>query len=130
METATSKDCNGIAQNYSLHLYRMKLISVILAVLMLYLSGMPCDDVEVADNDGTVTYALAQDGHDHDGDSPESDGCSPFCVCHCCHTHIVIPNHPLTTSVAVHNNQDKPSYYQDFYPNGIIYAIWRPPQSA
>ena len=97
---------------------------------MLYVSVVPCDDVEVNVNDGAVTYTLTEDGHDHDSDSPESDGCSPFCVCHCCHTHIVIPNYPLTTSVTVHSNQVKSSYYLDFYPNGIIDAIWRPPQFA
>lgn len=105
-------------------------MSIILAALMLYLSGMPCDDVEVADNDGTITYTQTQYDHEHDGGSSESDGCSPFCVCHCCHTHIVIPHHPLTTSVAIHQSMDKSDYYQDFYPNGIIYAIWRPPQFA
>lgn len=108
----------------------MKLISVILAVLMLYLSGMPCDDVEVADNDGVVSYAQAQDSHDHDGDLPESDGCSPFCACQCCHTHMVIPSHFSTASFVVYTHQDDSNYYQDFYPNGIIYAIWRPPQFA
>ncbi len=106
----------------------MKLISVILAVLMLYLSGMPCDDIEVVDNDGVVTYSPTQ--HDHNGDSSGCDICSPFCICHCCHTHIVIPNHPLGTSLAIIQGQQKVDHYQDFYPNGIIYAIWRPPQSA
>ena len=108
----------------------MKLMSIILAVLMLYLSGMPCDDVEVVDKNGTEIFALTHGNDNHNENSPESDGCSPFCVCNCCHTHIVIPHHPLTTSLAIHQSLDKPDYYQDFYPNGIIYAIWRPPQSA
>ena len=105
-------------------------MAIILATLMLYLSGMPCDDVEVVNNDGAITYTQTQQDHGHDGGSSGSDDCSPFCVCHCCHTHIVIPNHPLGTSVAVIQGQQKVDYYQDFYPNGIIYAIWRPPQSA
>lgn len=124
------KLCNTIAGNHSLHLQRMKLMSVILAALMLYLSGMPCDDLEVADNDGKITYLPSQHTHDHDGGSSDSDGCSPFCVCHCCHTHIVIPNHSLGTFIAILQGQQKVDHYQDFYPSGIIYAIWKPPQTA
>lgn len=113
-----------------LYLYRVKLISAILASLMLCLSGVSCDDIEVVDENGTETFVLIQDNHDHNGNSTEFDGCSPFCICHCCHTHIDIPYHPLESAVGVHQSPDKQSYYQDFFSKGVIYATWRPPQSA
>jgi len=107
----------------------MKLMSIILAGLILSLLGMPCDDIEVIDNNGTENFVSTLDDHNHKGDSTESDGCSPFCICHCCQTNVDIPQHALAASVAIQLNQDKPSFFQGFYPNWIILGIWQPPQS-
>lgn len=50
---------------------------------------MPCADGD----SGHSTEAFQQmlDGHDHSGhDHPAGeDLCSPFCICHCCHTPVV-----------------------------------------
>jgi hypothetical protein len=96
---------------------------------MLSLSGIACDDIETDDN-GTATLILTSDSHNHAGDIPESDGCSPFCVCQCCQTHFDIPVLALKAINVFQLSQDKSDLSGEFFPNGIIYSIWRPPQSA
>jgi len=112
-----------------LYLCQMKLMSAILAVLMICLSVIPCDDVEGAENCGTETHFHAQSNQDHDGHS-ESDGCSPFCVCQCCHTPVILSSYFARTSIFLNNTNIKLDHYQSFLPNSIIYAIWHPPKFA
>lgn len=114
---------DAVARNGLLHLYYMKLTSLILAILIVFLSGMPCDDSAVAS-------ANTQLHHDHGGGSAESDNCSPFCVCRCCQVPVVIPVPSLYTPLTVLNRYTKTSYYQGFYSNGINHSIWHPPQSV
>lgn len=78
--------CNPIAFKY-LYLCKMKFITVILSVYFLALNFMPCgDDDDNTDDFRLETVADIDDNHNHSGNS---DLCSPFCHCHCCHVHVV-----------------------------------------
>lgn len=103
--------------------------SGILAVLMIYLSVMPCDDLNEVDSCAIDTNFHTQNDQDPDGHS-ESDDCSPFCVCQCCHTPVIMSSYFVRTSIAVYSTADKMDYYQSVYPNGINDAIWHPPKLA
>ncbi|MUH36011.1 hypothetical protein D9O36_09175 [Zobellia amurskyensis] len=63
----------------------MRLFAIILSVYFLALNVVPCSDADIV-TDNQVTVA-ADNGVDHGHAS--SDLCSPFCMCHCCHTHTV-----------------------------------------
>ena len=70
----------------------MKNLSVLLALYFLSLTAVPCmdRDGEVKDNhEQTVSISQERSGHSHDHQDT-ADGCSPFCLCHCCHTHVFI----------------------------------------
>lgn len=64
---------------------KVKLATTILAIFFLGLTLMPCDDVVGQDNCGAEVHYHTNDNHEHDA---ESDFCSPFCQCHCCHTNV------------------------------------------
>ncbi|WP_394342220.1 DUF6660 family protein [Reichenbachiella versicolor] len=59
----------------------MKVFSVILSSLILFMIIMPCDDVP-HDHDPDSHLSVSADDHD----SEHQDHCSPFCSCHCCHS--------------------------------------------
>lgn len=62
----------------------MKLSATILALVVLVLSVMPCEDPEVLT--GIAVEQVACDQCDGDG---IGDLCSPFCDCHCCSIHYI-----------------------------------------
>jgi len=107
----------------------MKSMSIILAIIMLYLTGLPCEDAKIVDIECTA-YVQDLGDYCHHGHSTERDGCSPFCICQCCHASVVVPTYYIETSVVVHNNKDNPHYDQHSCPNRIFHSIWRPPQSV
>lgn len=81
----------------------MRILSYIFSFYMLVLAFYPCLDIEpltqdssqfIATNDNqSVDVTPIEGNHEH------ADGhCSPFCMCHCCHTHFVIKDLPLVSS--------------------------------
>lgn len=69
----------------------MRLIACILAVLVLFLSGLPCADTDTGQERQLMPFATQDTppapAHDHTHDL---DLCSPFCVCSCCATFSVV----------------------------------------
>lgn len=63
----------------------MKLISFILAFLFVGLNLWPCNDTIIEDSCGSEVHYHASDNQDKDSDS---DHCSPFCQCYCCHIQV------------------------------------------
>ena len=102
----------------------MKWMSTLFAALMLCLTVIPCDDVKGAADPETEMHS--HDSHEH-GEHSDTEGCSPFCVCNCCQTHIVFSIYNFQALLAI-NIQSKPDFYSNFHPRSILYAIWRPPQ--
>ena len=98
---------------------------------MLFLALYPCldiepvaqDDSQLISNNDLINPSPAEDEGDH-----EEGHCSPFCMCHCCHTHIVISDLPLFSFASI----EAPS--KGFHPNlrtdELIRPILRPPIQA
>jgi len=60
----------------------MKYLAFILAIYIFALNLAPCDDNGMFDNDVKTEVSQAiNDNHQHQN----SDLCSPFCICQCCH---------------------------------------------
>ncbi|WP_229250527.1 DUF6660 family protein [Emticicia aquatilis] len=108
----------------------MKAFSIILSIYLLVLSCLPCGDVEdckVVDNE-----KIAFSETNHSTHQEDTETCSPFCICACCGTNIVLnfsfsplisviePNF-LSEKVTV--NFYNTSFISDFYGN-----IWQPPK--
>ena len=60
----------------------MKFIAFLLSIYIFALNVAPCADYVATDNDANTEISQAIDSdHQHQ----DSDLCSPFCVCQCCH---------------------------------------------
>ncbi|MFN4764532.1 DUF6660 family protein [Gillisia sp. Q332] len=68
----------------------MNIIALILSFYFLGLNFIPCDDTVESNDQDTISVNLTfnQDNQDQQHDD-KSDGCPPFCQCHCCHVHVV-----------------------------------------
>ena len=101
----------------------MKIFALIMAILVLALSIMPCADGGANESEATTIVKKAN----HQQSDPQQDDCSPFCQCSCCGTFS--PNHSITTLSYI------PSCLiiskSSFLPANIIEValpIWQPPQ--
>ena len=108
----------------------MKFINIILSVIILALSCMPCTDMEGSGvSHSSSELALNNDSHSHD---KQIDLCSPFCACNCCNTQmftyfsITAIDFPIVTGVI---KISLPSYKSIFSSN-FFGSIWQPPQIA
>ena len=60
----------------------MKFLAFILSMYLFALNLAPCADYVASDDDAKTEISQAIDSdHQH----PDSDLCSPFCICQCCH---------------------------------------------
>ena len=100
----------------------VKFMTVILSLFLLGLSIAPCSDVPESDN---MEISFSTEG-DHNHGEPE-DLCPPLCVCHCCHSHLVINQIFLkelgTPTIAIHR-----STYTDPISSGFFDSLLQPPQ--
>ncbi|WP_246206141.1 DUF6660 family protein [Fulvivirga aurantia] len=91
----------------------MRITCYIFSFYFIVLSGVACADPIPEDSQQIVTTVEAESsGHNHDHKAGW-DGCTPFCVCHCCHLHFfpatgVVFSHPLKLPLVYS------SFYQDF----------------
>jgi hypothetical protein len=104
----------------------MRLLSFILAMMILVLSCIPCSDTGIIypQNESTVSLSIpcehSQNQHD--------DCCSPFCQCSCC-AGISMPvwATPFTLSRVI----NLPRLYNDYRTTtapDVFLPIWQPPQ--
>ena len=104
-----------------------QLLTLLLSVYLLALMGVPCRD----DHSHTTTTTIAvekqlaqEDNHGH-----EADNCTPFCVCACCTTPIVVQQLFTFQPVIFHApyNRNVISFYQPV-ASSYFGSIWQPPQ--
>ena len=104
----------------------MRILTFILAFIILSLSCLPCaDDAIAMKADGAkaelVKIPIQQDDKDHD------DACSPFCQCACCAGASL--NHSINS---IHSGSIIcPKQFTSYLPLDIIeisLPIWQPPK--
>ncbi len=103
----------------------MKLFAVILAVYILTLSVIVCNDSEshdIANSD--IEYALEADHH---SDSGETDMCSPFCSCQCCQISIVFFD-VEAFDISKDNYYKAVYFYQDTDFQVFTHSLFEPPR--
>ena len=103
----------------------MKNIAGLLALYILALSFVPCDDILA------TTINIASDNYfseQHEEHSHDSDMCSPFCSCDCC--QIGAEQITLSTSF-VSENTSTDLLITPVLINGkeLLYSFWKPPKS-
>ncbi len=99
----------------------MRIAAVLMAWLVTGLSVYPCSD-QIG---GEVCVEVVGAGHSDEGAEPE--GCSPWCVCSCCHVPVV--------SVAAAEEMGEVErvecrvgeYYEERVGVKVPLSVWRPP---
>jgi len=101
----------------------LRITAAILSMMILTMVTIPCADSLLCDStSGTEQFT----GLDQHQETSHIDFCTPFCSCHCCHTHI--------TQIAFFSLQDidlyqydSPAHSRQLY--GIMsFSIWDPPR--
>lgn len=110
----------------------MRILSYILSFYMLFLAFYPCLDIEpvVTDNSQLISLSETQVTHPSPTEEEEHDEghCSPFCMCHCCHTHIVINDLPLFSNVAIQTPAK--GFQPSLRTDEVVRPFLRPPIQA
>lgn len=89
--------------------------------MLTFMAFKPCDDIPIIDID-SKTNVQAENEHSH---SDLHDLCTPFCSCHCCHTHIT--NNCAFCSEELTFFECKSTDQPFSYLSRISFSIWDPP---
>jgi len=116
-----------IAENHSqpLLLQVMKLTFFIVTCIMLYMSCIPCGDMQdcTGKEKTSITAANGQQHERH-----QSEACTPFCVCSCCSAsvlHFPIAKMQLANT---RTNSLKFPLFNVAFDTEVHSSIWQPPQ--
>ena len=120
----------GILPNYNGNFGIVKFVNVILSIIILTLSCMPCADMETGNVSHLSTKLASNHGnHAHDN---EMDLCSPFCTCNCCSVQ-VLTYFPITTidfPIVCGVIKIATPTYKSIFTSNFFGSIWQPPQIA
>jgi hypothetical protein len=103
----------------------MKLFTFLLAVMVLALSCIPCNDNELALDNNKAKAEISKSNQQKEHNN--SDSCSPFCICNCCtgftnisaNYRVTIPVMLMIKKVAAH---------LPAATSNIALPVWQPPQ--
>lgn len=102
----------------------MKIFVVIFSFYFLALNLVPCEDNELLCNeDTTETSKDCEADHEHH----ETEHCSPLCLCHCCHIHVIQIDTNAYQTLAV-TTTSRLFSYTDPIGKDIKDTLLQPPQ--
>ena len=105
----------------------MKWFTLILSTLILSLSAIPCADGQDGHSHELSIIDLVD--HDHDTSGNEEDECSPFCVCDCCSTTVVLQlKFLLVGSQLTEMFKPAQNFYSELYSILYQFKILHPPR--
>jgi len=103
----------------------MKYLSLILSIYLLALNFAPCEDFNVPDDDVKTEISLAiGDDHQHQ----DSDLCSPFCICQCCHISATY-FHLTEIKLNISNISTQDFFYLNGTEKDFSTSILQPPRA-
>lgn len=92
---------------------------------------MPCADAkeDVREYSFSKVEHTKNNQHSHD---QHNDLCSPFCICNCCGSHILVYTEILFLPFRVQLEETKTtnSFYISIPTSNFYGSIWQPPQIA
>jgi len=120
----------------------MKIISIILAALILGLSIRPAiSNILCCSSQSQKTVEAESHAHcshhaesenlandDDNNDKEENHDCNSFCTCVCCNINIVVHNRPTTVTSIIGHKQHPISFFFFEYSFEYFPSIWQPPQ--
>jgi len=103
----------------------MKFLAFILAIYIFALNLAPCADNDSSGIDSNIEITQGfNDDHQHQ----ESDFCSPFCICQCCHinaTHLQI----VEVKLEIISISTQVFFYLDGLEINYSSSVLQPPQA-
>lgn len=102
----------------------MKYLSILLVVVTLSLSAMPCFLCDRCLFSGMEENCA----HDDDGSCPDDDFCSPFMHCSTC-VGFVCPQTTSLKKIFVHANTETVFYYKEEALKSFPSSVFRPPRA-
>ncbi|MFS4416022.1 DUF6660 family protein [Maribacter sp. 2307ULW6-5] len=102
----------------------MRFLAIILSLYFLALNVMPCgDDGEISDS---VTTEFQVD-LDHNQDHGDCELCSPFCQCHCCHSHTLVFGLDIFEPIEPTVVQESFSHFESVSEDPV-FTLFQPPK--
>ena len=106
----------------------MKIFALIMAVIVLALSCIPCMDDAYAMNTNSITIeTLTSNKNQQEQQHNGNDFCSPFCTCNCC-AGFAFSSSSIKVQPIIHVTAKKYSSYLSSSAIAISLPIWQPPQ--
>ncbi len=102
----------------------MKLLAIMLSILTMTLSFIPCDD-ERATSEQVVFASQESDKHCDDF----SDLCTPFCSCVCCARVIVEQNAQQSIQAVAISSKQLRNYTNVIHSSDFLDEILHPPRA-
>ncbi|MBT33646.1 MAG: hypothetical protein CMO01_28620 [Thalassobius sp.] len=119
----------------------MKQLACLLAFWFLALSTFPCsDEEEETAVQKEYAYTSTQDTYNqevlrkcadeqHADHNHSGDNCSPFCQCHCCHTHVTLHKAPFFEMTAFEYFIDYDIRNSNLTPDPHLNSPFHPPKA-
>lgn len=108
----------------------MKVFCIIFTIYILFLSFQPCEEMTAiaelrVDKVSEQTHIQISEQTEK-----ESENCSPFCICSCCHFSTVyqFKTFSVTNKITVAAISRPHFYYQNPYYQTYKTSIWQPPK--
>ena len=103
----------------------MKYLTFILSLYILALNLAPCEDYAATDNEvQTEISQLIDSDHQHQ----DSDLCSPFCICQCCHIN-TIDFKFVDVNIISYYISTQDFFYQNGTEKDFTSSILQPPRA-
>jgi len=102
----------------------MKLVAIILSIVTLTLSAIPCDDEVVFESEQSTSISQDSDHSNHNG----IDLCSPFCSCVCCASITLEPKILNGALISGIPSKKIRTFYVASFNSNYLSQIYQPPQ--
>ncbi|MDP4189500.1 MAG: hypothetical protein Q8907_06505 [Bacteroidota bacterium] len=100
----------------------MKVIAYILSIYVLVLIAIPCADKP----DDNLLHKPEITQGSPSGHHQDMDHCSPFCVCSCCASPVVLQFYAFPANL-IYVQVDFPELVPDFH-SATLNSVWQPPR--
>ncbi|RKS25734.1 hypothetical protein CLV94_0778 [Flavobacterium endophyticum] len=99
------------------------ILTSILSVYLLVLMVLPCNDAHAHPESAVLSHVSQLQNEQH-----HEDFCTPFCICACCTTPIIMQSVAVFEVPYFENSYTKtPSFYKSI-ASSFFGSIWQPPQ--
>lgn len=109
-----------------LFLRRMRVVAFIMSLLILYMATLPCTDRGNSPAAGTSQSLVAEAGNHT---QRQADHCTPFCVCSCCATLVIVQSPYHSNPLAPLMSKKTYTHYVNPLNMEVANTIWQPPKT-